>query len=145
MLNHDAGTEPHDLVLHGKRTTLGLGHDLGIRSRRGARQGSPDGFRRHRAVSSLASSSSRALEEFADGQPIGYTWLPETVEAQRAVIGRAESLLGRPFNLLNANCEDYINWIVTGVARSPQREQFALAALVLWFFGGLGGMLLARR
>jgi hypothetical protein len=84
------------------------------------------------------------LEEFADGQPIEYTWLPETFEAQRAAIGRAESLLGRPFNLLNANCEDYINWIVTGVARSPQREQFALAALVLLLFGGLGGMLLAR-
>jgi hypothetical protein len=85
------------------------------------------------------------LEEFADGQPIEYTWLPETFEAQQAVLGRAESLLGRPFNLLNANCEDYVNWIVTGVARSPQREQFALAALVLLFFGSLGGMLLARR
>jgi Lecithin retinol acyltransferase len=84
------------------------------------------------------------LDEFAQGQPMQYTWLPDSFEAQQAVLGRAESLLGRPFRLLNANCEDYVNWIVTGVARSPQREQFALAALVLLFIGGVGGLLLVK-
>jgi hypothetical protein len=80
-----------------------------------------------------------ALEEFAEGQPLQYTWLPESFEAQQAVLGRAESLLGMPFNLLIANCEDYVNWIVTGVARSPQREQLTLAAaLIILFWGGFG-------
>src|SRR5207302_2515009 len=37
--------ENTDLVLHGKRTTLCLGHDFGIRSRRGARQGARFGCR----------------------------------------------------------------------------------------------------
>jgi len=46
-------------------------------------------------------------------------------------------MLGRPFNLLNANCEDYVNWIITGVAHSPQREQFAFAALILLVIVGL--------
>jgi hypothetical protein len=84
------------------------------------------------------------FEEFAQGQPVDYTWLPESFDIQQAVLGRAESLLGRPFRLLNANCEDYVNWIVTGVARSPQREQIALAALILLFVGGIGGLLAKR-
>jgi hypothetical protein len=79
-------------------------------------------------------------DEFAQGQPAEYTWLPESFEKQEEVLSRAESLLGRPFHLLNANCEDYVNWIVTGVARSPQRERAAVAALILLvIFGGLGG------
>jgi hypothetical protein len=77
---------------------------------------------------------------FAQGQATEYTWLPESFEKQQEVLSRAESLLGRPFHLLNANCEDYVNWIVTGVARSPQRERAALVALILVLvIGGLGG------
>ena len=81
-----------------------------------------------------------SYDEFAQGQPTEYTWLPQSFEAREAVLSRAASLLGRPFHLLNANCEDYVNWIVTGVARSPQRERAALVALILVIlFGGLGG------
>ena len=83
-------------------------------------------------------------EEFAQDQVAEYTWLPENFRKEQEVLARAKSLLGRPFHLLNANCEDYVNWIVTGVARSPQRE---LAALVVLFLavGGLGLALSARR
>ena len=84
------------------------------------------------------------LDEFADGQTTDYTWLPDTYETQQEVLKRAESLLGNPFRLLNANCEDYVNWIVTGVARSPQRENVALAALILLFLGGIGGALVKK-
>jgi hypothetical protein len=84
-------------------------------------------------------------EEFAQGQPTEYTWLPENFEKQQEVLSRAQSLLGRPFRLLNANCEDYVNWIVTGVARSPQRESAALAVLILAALGSLGLALSARR
>ena len=73
-----------------------------------------------------------------------YTWLPVSFVMQQEVLGRAEILLGKPFRLLNANCEDCVNWMVTGVARSPQRVQFALAALVLLFLGGIGEMLVRR-
>lgn len=80
-------------------------------------------------------------EEFAPDQPTIYTWTPESFENQQEVLSRAESLLGRPFRLLNANCEDYVNWIVTGVARSPQRERAGLAAVlvIVLVIGGLGG------
>jgi hypothetical protein len=79
-------------------------------------------------------------EEFAEGQPTEYTMLPDTFEMQRAILLRADSQVGKPFRLLNANCEDFVNWIVTGVARSPQREQLALAALIVVILGGLGGL-----
>jgi Lecithin retinol acyltransferase len=82
--------------------------------------------------------------EFAGDQAVDYTWFPESFETQRAVLSRAESLLGRPFRLLDSNCEDYVNWIVTGVARSPQREQGVLGVLILLFLGGLGGLLVKR-
>lgn len=79
-------------------------------------------------------------EEFAEGQPAQYTWLPKSLETQRAVLSRATILLGKPFNLFTANCEDDVNWIVSGVARSPQREQAAAMAIVVaLLFGGFGG------
>lgn len=83
-------------------------------------------------------------EEFAEGEPTAYTWFPYTLEAQRKVQNRAESQLGRPFRLLDSNCEDYVNWIVTGAPRSPQREAVVLTILVVLLLGGLGGMLTAR-
>jgi Lecithin retinol acyltransferase len=80
-------------------------------------------------------------EEFAQGQATEYTWRPENFQQQQEVLRRSESLLGRPFHLLNANCEDYVNWIVTGVAWSPQRDRAALVALLLLIIlGGFGGL-----
>jgi hypothetical protein len=76
------------------------------------------------------------LEEFSYGLPAYYGRIPANLEAQNAILLRAQSLLGRPFNLLNADCEDYVNWIMTGVARSPQRDGLILAAALLIIFGG---------
>ncbi len=89
--------------------------------------------------------SETTYEEFAQGQGTEYTWRPENFQKQQEVLRRAQSLLGRPFQLLNANCEDYVNWIVTGVARSPQREFAALVLIFLAALGGLGLALSARR
>ena len=76
------------------------------------------------------------FEEFAEGQTDTYTWLPNNYERQEATLVRAESQLGKPFHLLKSNCEVYVNWIVTGVARSPQREQqIALAFLSVLAIG----------
>ncbi|MGB7173220.1 MAG: hypothetical protein WBD23_06680 [Candidatus Acidiferrales bacterium] len=82
------------------------------------------------------------FEEFAEGQPDSYTWLPEGFEQQEAALIRAESQIGKLFNLFRSNCEDYVNWIVTGVARSPQREQHVaiagLGVLAVLLIGALG-------
>ena len=80
------------------------------------------------------------FEEFAEGQPATYTWLPPSFEVQQTVLRRAESQIGRPFRLHDSDCEDFVNWIVTGVARSPQREQVMVTVLILALLGGLGGM-----
>jgi hypothetical protein len=77
------------------------------------------------------------FSEFCEGQPVEYTWLPTTYEQQQGVLQRAQSQIGQPYNLLMANCEDYVNWIVTGVARSPQRENLTGVALALVVLGGL--------
>ena len=82
-------------------------------------------------------------DEFSEGNPIDYTWEPRSFEEQQAALIRAESQLGKPYRLSDANCEDYVNWIVTGVARSPQREQVAFAILIFLAILGLGGALSA--
>jgi len=69
------------------------------------------------------------FDEFAEGQRVEYTWLPPSFGAQQTALARAKSQLGKPYRLADANCEDYVNWIVTGVARSPQREVFVLGGL----------------
>lgn len=76
------------------------------------------------------------LEEFSEGLPVYYGRTSANLEAQNAILLRAQSVLGKPFNLLNADCEDYVNWIITGVARSPQRDGLILAAALLIIFGG---------
>lgn len=70
------------------------------------------------------------FEEFAEGQPDTYTWLPSDCQQQEEVLVRAESQIGKPYQLLRSNCEDYVNWIVTGVAKSPQRDQHVALAFL---------------
>jgi hypothetical protein len=79
--------------------------------------------------------------EFSEGQHVDYTWLPTTVQQQQAALNRAESQIGKPFNLLFANCEDYVNWTITGVARSPQRERYGAAATLVGLVVGLVAIL----
>jgi Lecithin retinol acyltransferase len=78
------------------------------------------------------------LHEFAEDQPCVYVFAPETNEIQKTILIRAEGQVGKPYQLFASNCEDYVNWIVCGVARSPQREQAALVALIILLLGGLG-------
>ena len=75
-------------------------------------------------------------EEFAEGQEVSYTWLPQNLEEQTAVLNRAQGQVGGPFNLSVADCEDYVNWIVMGRAYSPQRNFVLLALGILGFFWG---------
>lgn len=82
-----------------------------------------------------------SYEEFSEGQVAEYTWLPDSLESQQTVLARAKTQIGKPYRLIDSDCEDYVNWIVTGVARSPQREQAVVAILIILLLGGLGGML----
>jgi Lecithin retinol acyltransferase len=79
--------------------------------------------------------------EFSEAQQVTYSWIPDGYGTQHAVLERSASQAGRRYDLLNANCEDFVNWIVTGKARSPQRENaFAVTlalGLVIALLGGL--------
>ena len=79
------------------------------------------------------------FQEFSEGQPAVYIWCPSDLISRNASLLRAASLVGKKYELLTANCEDYVNWIVTGHARSPQRESVAGAViLALLAILGLG-------
>lgn len=73
-----------------------------------------------------------SFDEFAEGQQVNYTRQPVSWEEQQTILQRANGRIGAPYNLLNANCEDFVTWVVTGKAQSPQRNQhFAFAIVVI--------------
>lgn len=80
-----------------------------------------------------------SFHEFADGLEVAVVCAPLASEQQEAILHRASSIVGNPFRLLDSNCEDTVNWIVAGQARSPQRERFAVAASVILLLGFGGG------
>jgi hypothetical protein len=70
-------------------------------------------------------------------------WLPVSLASrkarnpyqQRAIIFRAESLLGWKYDLLNFNCDHLVTYAQDGIAISPQLQGVALALAVALFFG----------
>jgi len=78
-----------------------------------------------------------SLQAFSGGRPIRVTsrvagsWFE-----QEQVVQRALSLVGKPYNLLNFNCEHAAYYAQTGEAKSPQLG-FALVFCLL----GIVGML----
>jgi hypothetical protein len=76
-----------------------------------------------------------SFDEFADGLEVAGVWAPLTSEQQEAILHRASSIVGHPFRLRDSNCEDTVNWIIAGQARSPQRERIAVAAGIVLLFG----------
>ena len=66
---------------------------------------------------------------FSGGKPMRAIWrVGGTWYDQEAAVNRAMSLIGRPYDLLNFNCEHAAYYALTGKPRSPQLG-FALAAL----------------
>jgi hypothetical protein len=81
-----------------------------------------------------------SFDEFAEGETVWYGRLPRTFEARQVILDRAQSKIGKPFQLMKANCEDFVNWAITGTANSPQRDRavgLAFAAAVLGIIAGL--------
>ena len=54
---------------------------------------------------------------------------------QRAIVSRAQSLLGWRYDLLNFNCDHLVTYAQDGVATSPQLQSLALAFAVALFVG----------
>jgi hypothetical protein len=71
------------------------------------------------------------LAEFSEGENLEFMWVPQTTEQQNPMLQRMHSLEGKPYDLFVANCEQIVNWALTGESFSGQLR---FAAVVL----GLG-------
>lgn len=60
------------------------------------------------------------LDEVAGTRPVEVYWEPQTPEQGIAAIMRMRSLIGMPYDLIEANCEHVMRWAVTGEWRSEQ-------------------------
>lgn len=81
-----------------------------------------------------------SLEEFALERGVEVVKVPCTFEHQRAILDRASSQIGHPYNVLFANCEHFATWAFNGVPESPQLEKYVVGACVIGLgFWGLWG------
>jgi hypothetical protein len=60
------------------------------------------------------------LAHIIRGKRVQTYWMPRTLPEGEAAILRMQSLLGYPYDLIEANCEHVIRWAVTGQWRSDQ-------------------------
>jgi hypothetical protein len=60
------------------------------------------------------------LEGIIRGKPVQAYWIPQMFQEGEAAIQRIQSLIGYPYDLIEANCEHVIRWAVTGEWRSDQ-------------------------
>lgn len=81
-----------------------------------------------------------SFTEFSEGQTVTYEWYPESHQVQM-VLNRANGVIGHRYDLFSSNCEDFVNWVITGTARSPQREQTVAALVLLLIVLGVGSAL----
>lgn len=86
------------------------------------------------------------LEEFLLRTGNGKIWIQKFVGSENArknVIPQIDALIGKPYNLVNFNCEHFANLIQTGVAVSKQVAAAVLGVAVVSIFGllalGRGG------
>jgi hypothetical protein len=77
----------------------------------------------------------QSLGEFANGKDIHFAGNPGVLPAE-VVAQRAASCVGKPWNLLNANCEHFVYW---AHGLQPQSPQLARAAGLL-AIGALDGL-----
>jgi hypothetical protein len=84
-----------------------------------------------------------SLDEFALGRVVEVVDVPCTLEHQRAILGRAYSQIGHPYDPLLANCEHFATWAFYGVPESPQLKGYVVGACVVglefWWLRGQGG------
>jgi len=60
------------------------------------------------------------LDNAITGKPVTTRWTPHTPDEGAAAIQRMQSLIGHPYDLIEANCEHVSRWAVTGEWKSGQ-------------------------
>lgn len=76
------------------------------------------------------------FEDFAAGLPVTLVSRKAcNLYEQRAIVSRAQSLLGWKYDLLNFNCDHLVTYAQDGIPTSPQLKGFALALAVALFVG----------
>lgn len=80
---------------------------------------------------------STALNEFTEGNTPEPTWVPHSREEQVSIISGMRQQIGKPYDLLTANCEHVVSLAATGRSYSPQLQAacffVAFLAVVLHF------------
>lgn len=72
--------------------------------------------------------------QFACGRRVETLWIPQNLQQQNLALTRAYSQIGRPWLALEANCEHFTSWVVTGVPHSPQLIGYVVGAGMLGTF-----------
>lgn len=70
------------------------------------------------------------LDNVITGKSVTTRWTPRTSDEGAAAIHRMQSLIGHPYDLIEANCEHVIRWAVTGEWKSGQ-VSFVRAGLLV--------------
>jgi hypothetical protein len=60
------------------------------------------------------------LDDVISGKRVTVRWTPPTLEAGESAILRMQRLVGRRYDLIEANCEHVIRWAVTDEWKSEQ-------------------------
>ncbi len=67
------------------------------------------------------------LDEFCEGRPIDIVAQPASVEHQQLILATANANIGKPYALLNCNCEHFASFCYTQEAESRQVQSAAVA------------------
>jgi lecithin:retinol acyltransferase len=83
--------------------------------------------------------SLRTMRQFALGRAVELLWVPQTANQQSAVLDRALSQIGHPYDLFRANCEHFVHWVIKGEVKSRQLKRYvaslALVGLGAYLYG----------
>ncbi len=80
---------------------------------------------------------STSLAEFAAGHPVEVARSPQSSSEQNTILQRAYSQIGKPYALFDANCEHFVNWVLSGVAYSKQLSIGIAAILAVCIAAGM--------
>ena len=80
------------------------------------------------------------LDEVIGGKPVKIYWQPKTPEDGEAAVLRMQSLIGHPYDLIQANCEHVIRWATTGEWKSQHVSSVAAGVLVAGALGVLASL-----
>jgi hypothetical protein len=70
----------------------------------------------------------RTLDEVAAGDLVKVVAFPQSAEHAAAIVERAYSQIGAPYDLLDRNCEHFATWCMAGVPRSQQLSNLTAVA-----------------